>query len=100
MKILFFAAMIAILAGCATGTSKYYAQKDIDLIQKGVTSERSVISLFGIPASQTVDALGNKKYRWEYAYVSGAGDDQVEIKSVDVTINKQGLVSSYESSIR
>lgn len=100
MKIIGFAAMIAVLVGCATGTSEYYAQKDIDLIQQGVTSERSVISLFGIPASQTVDAQGNTKYRWDYAYDSGAGDDQVEIKTINVTINKQGVVSAYDSSVR
>lgn len=92
--------MIAILVGCSTGTSEYYAQKDIDSIHQGVTSERSVLSMFGTPTSQTVDSLGNKKYRWDYDYDSGAGDDQVEIKSVDVTVNKQGLVSSYESTIR
>ncbi|WP_071841385.1 outer membrane protein assembly factor BamE domain-containing protein [[Enterobacter] lignolyticus] len=100
MKIIFTAIMIATLAGCSTGTSTYFAQKDIDSIKKGVTSERSVLSMFGTPTSQSVDSQGNKKYRWDYDYDSGAGDDQVEVKTVDVTINKHGLVDSYDSYLR
>lgn len=60
MKIIFTAIMIATLAGCSTGTSTYFAQKDIDSIKKGVTSERSVLSMFGTPTSQSVDSQGNK----------------------------------------
>lgn len=101
-KIIMISTMLATLAGCTTSptvTSEHYSQEDIDSIQKGVTTENTVLQMFGTPISQTVDALGNKKYRWTYEYDSGGGDNRVEIKALDVTTNKKGVVEFYSSSL-
>ncbi len=86
-------AVIALgLVGCAT-VGKDFSEADIASIQKGVTTEQTVLQKFGKPTSITADSEGNKIYGWTYAQATAFSVGQG--KSLVVKVNKEGMVDSY-----
>ncbi len=83
------------LVGCAT-VGKDFSEADVASIQRGVTTEQTVLQKFGKPISFTADSEGNKIYGWTYAYASAFSVGQG--KSLLVKVNKGGLVDSYTVS--
>jgi len=80
------------LVGCAT-VGKDFSEADVASIQKGVTTEQSVLQKFGKPTSVTADSEGNKIYGWTYAHATAFTVGQG--KSLVVKVNKDGVVDSY-----
>jgi outer membrane protein assembly factor BamE (lipoprotein component of BamABCDE complex) len=92
MKKLIIAFGFVLLAGCAT-VGKDFSESDVASIQKGVTTEQTVLSTFGKPATVTADSEGNKIYTWTYAHATAFSVGQG--KALVVKINKDGIVDSY-----
>lgn len=96
MKKILMAAVLASLVGCAT-VGKDFSDSDVASIQKGVTTEQSVLAKFGTPSSVTTDSDGNKIYGWTYAQANAFSVGQG--KSLVVKVNKEGIVDSYILSV-
>lgn len=92
MKKLIIAFGFVLLAGCAT-VGKDFSESDVASIQKGMTTEQTVLSTFGKPATVTADSEGNKIYTWTYAHATAFSVGQG--KALVVKINKDGIVDSY-----
>lgn len=92
MKKLISALGLVFLSGCAT-VGKDFSENDIMSIQKGVTTEQTVLTTFGKPATVTADSEGNKLYTWTYAHATAFSVGQG--KTLVVKINKNGVVDSY-----
>ncbi|EFH5041751.1 hypothetical protein F9569_19855 [Escherichia coli] len=80
------------LVGCAT-IGKDFSEADVASIQKGITTEQTVLQKFGKPTSITADSEGNKIYGWTYAHATAFSVGQG--KSLVVKVNKEGVVDSY-----
>jgi hypothetical protein len=92
MKKLIIGLSLILLVGCAT-VGKDFSESDVASIQKGVTTEQSILAKFGNPSSVTSDSDGNKIYGWTYAHANAFSVGQG--KSLVVKINKDGVVDSY-----
>ena len=95
MKRVLLGAIIFAVAGCAT-VGNDISQEDISKIQKGVTTEQSLVSTFGQPSTQTVDSEGNRYLVWSYGHAVAFG--AAEGKSLMVKLNNSGTVESYTTS--
>ena len=80
------------LIGCAT-VGKDFSEADVASIEKGVTTEQTVLQKFGKPTSITADSDGNKIYGWTYAHARAFSVGQGN--SLVVKVNKDGVVDSY-----
>lgn len=92
MKKLILGLSLITLVGCAT-VGKDFSESDVASIQKGVTTEQTVLQKFGKPTSVTADSEGNKIYGWTYATATAFSVGQG--KSLVVKVNKDGVVDSY-----
>ena len=92
MKKLIIALGLVLLAGCAT-VGKDFSESDVASIQKGVTTEQTVLATFGKPSAVTVDSEGNKVYTWTYAHATAFSVGQG--KTLVVKLNKDAIVDSY-----
>lgn len=95
MKKLILGVCLIALAGCAT-VGNDFSESDVASIQKGITTEQTVLQKFGKPSSITSDSDGNKIYGWTYAHATPFSVG--EGKSLVVKISKDGLVDSYAVS--
>ncbi|HIF6302245.1 TPA: hypothetical protein ACX3LH_004589 [Klebsiella michiganensis] len=95
MKKLIIALGLVLLAGCAT-VGKDFPEQSVTSLQKGVTSEQTVLATFGKPAYITTDSDGNKIYTWTYAHATAFG--AAKGKALVIKINKEGLMDSYTTS--
>lgn len=80
------------LVGCVS-VGKDFSESEVASIQKGVTTEQTVLQKFGKPTSVTADSEGNKIYGWTYATATAFSVGQG--KSLVVKVNKEGIVESY-----
>ncbi|HHI0407226.1 TPA: hypothetical protein ACP4PI_000274 [Escherichia coli] len=92
MKKLILGLSLITLVSCAT-VGKDFSESDVASIQKGVTTEQTVLQKFGKPTSVTADSEGNKIYGWTYATATAFSVGQG--KSLVVKVNKDGVVDSY-----
>ncbi|AUV90997.1 hypothetical protein [Klebsiella aerogenes] len=92
MKKLIIVLGLILLAGCAT-VGKDFSESDVASLQKGVTTEQTVLATFGKPATVTADSEGNKVYTWTYAHATAFSVGQG--KTLVVKLNKEGIVDSY-----
>ncbi|HEL7799720.1 TPA: hypothetical protein UMP09_003974 [Klebsiella pneumoniae] len=95
MKKLIIALGLSMLAGCAT-VGKDFPEQSVASLQKGVTSEQTVLATFGKPAYITSDSDGSKLYTWTYAHATAFG--AAKGKALIVKINNEGLMDSYTVS--
>lgn len=95
MKKVILMIAVAGLIGCAS-VGKDFTAENVASIQKGVTTEQSLLTMFGKPSSVTVDSDGNKLYGWTYAHATAFSVGQG--KALIVKLNKDGLVDSYTLS--
>jgi outer membrane protein assembly factor BamE (lipoprotein component of BamABCDE complex) len=77
-------------------------QSEVNNIQKGITTEKDVVKMFGPPTKVRDDADGGKEYFYDYARSGGpqwnlgvsVGGGTVQ-KSLLVWLDKNGVVTDY-----
>ncbi|MBA7848828.1 hypothetical protein HV205_31120 [Klebsiella sp. RHBSTW-00465] len=95
MKKIIIALSLVLLVGCAT-VGKDFPEQSVSSLQKGVTSEQTILATFGKPAYITSDSDGNKLYTWTYAHATAFS--VAKGKALVIKINKEGLMDSYTVS--
>ena len=83
------------LAGCAT-VGKEINDQQVSNIQKGVTTEQTLINDFGKPYMETVDYEGRKSLVWTHAHATAFSAGRG--KSLSVKLDKSGVVENYSVS--
>lgn len=93
MRSVFLLLMAVTLAGCATSGSRI-SQSQMDRIVTGQTTRDEMISVFGPPNTETVNADGSSVLGWGYAHIGFAGIG-TEVQGIAVVIGPDGRVVSY-----
>lgn len=96
MRSVFLLLMAVTLAGCATSGSRI-SQSQMDRIVTGQTTRDEMISVFGPPNTETVNADGSSVLGWGYAHIGFAGIG-TEVQGMAVVINPEGKVVRYSRS--
>ncbi|WP_413734349.1 hypothetical protein ACL2XP_17950 [Sodalis sp. RH21] len=96
MKKMIIPLIFLAVSGCAT-VGNDISSTEVQKIQKGVTTEQSLISMFGQPSATTIDSEGNKILLWSYGHAVAFGP--AVGKSLSVKLNHDGVVESYSSAL-
>jgi hypothetical protein len=87
-------ASLLVVAGCATVGSQFQFRGS-DSIVKGKTSRSEILSVYGNPFRVGFEN-GNSK--WTYGYYKYRLFGDSETKDLDITFDKNNIVSSYTYS--
>jgi hypothetical protein len=105
LNIMGMAIAVAVI-GCASAGNNFNESRTTS-IQKGVTTEKDLVDMFGAPNSQTRNSDGMTILEWTYAesQVNGKsfipyagaflGGSSSANKSLKVTLNSSGVVTDY-----
>lgn len=109
MKTVILLIPLLVLLGCAS-TGHNFDSRKVTTIQKGETTEADLVVMFGKPSYRTISSETGVKLAWIYvestadaaSYVplvgAFAGGVTSKTKTLNVSLDQSGKVSSYEYS--
>ena len=84
-----------LLVGCGGSVGKKFDTNKVSLIQKGVTTQDQVLSLFGKPNER---GIKDGKDVWGYSYMSGGAFGGASTKRLDIVFDEKKIVYDYTYS--
>ncbi|WOX99978.1 hypothetical protein [Dickeya fangzhongdai] len=98
VKWIFISIISIILVGCVSFGSDFDEAKLVR-VNKGQTTKQEVVSLFGDPATTTIDSDGNQMLIWSYSIGNGFGGAKAKILTIKLHDGKVDTYSVTQSKI-